>query len=78
MPLKHAIGIVIQSFDYGESDRIITFYTLEHGKIKEVSSRIEKRKLRKGGSCYEKKTFLWRSFVPRIALFSLSGKGGLG
>jgi DNA repair protein RecO (recombination protein O) len=37
MPLKRATGIVIRSFDYGESDRIVTFFTLEHGKIKGIA-----------------------------------------
>lgn len=37
MPLKRATGIVIQSFDYGESDRIVTFFTLEYGKMKGIA-----------------------------------------
>ncbi len=37
MPLKRATGIVIQSFDYGESDKIVTFLTLEYGKIKGIA-----------------------------------------
>jgi len=37
MPLKRATGIVIQSFDYGESDRIVTFFTLEFGKMKGIA-----------------------------------------
>jgi DNA repair protein RecO (recombination protein O) len=37
MPLKRATGIVIQSFDYGESDKIITFFTVEYGKLKGIA-----------------------------------------
>ncbi len=37
MPLKRATGIVIHSFDYGESDRIVTFFTTEYGKIKGIA-----------------------------------------
>lgn len=37
MSLKRATGIVIRSFDYGESDRIVTLFTLEWGKIKGIA-----------------------------------------
>jgi DNA repair protein RecO (recombination protein O) len=37
MPLKGATGIVIQSLDFGESDRIVTFFTLEYGKVKGIA-----------------------------------------
>ncbi|MBW2058633.1 MAG: DNA repair protein RecO [Deltaproteobacteria bacterium] len=37
MPLKRATGIVIRSFDYGESDRIVTFLTREYGKVRGIA-----------------------------------------
>lgn len=46
MPLKRATGIVIQSFDYGESDRIVTFFTLEDGKIKGIAKGARRSKKR--------------------------------
>jgi DNA repair protein RecO (recombination protein O) len=31
--LFKASAVILNSLDYSESDRILTFYTLEHGKI---------------------------------------------
>lgn len=46
MPLKRATGIVIQSLNYGESDRIVTFFTLEYGKIKGIAKGARRSKRR--------------------------------
>lgn len=35
--LYRAHGVILNSTDYGESDRILAFYTLEHGKIKGIA-----------------------------------------
>ena len=35
--LYRAEAVILNSFDYGESDRILTFYTLEYGKIKAIA-----------------------------------------
>ncbi|MBI5643020.1 MAG: DNA repair protein RecO [Deltaproteobacteria bacterium] len=35
--LFKAEAIILNSLDYGESDRILTFYTLEHGKIRGIA-----------------------------------------
>ena len=37
MALRNATGIVIQSLDFGESDKIVTFFTLEEGKLKGIA-----------------------------------------
>jgi DNA repair protein RecO (recombination protein O) len=37
MPLKNATAIVIQALEYGESDKIVTFFTLEAGKLKGIA-----------------------------------------
>jgi DNA repair protein RecO (recombination protein O) len=50
MPLKRATGFVIQSFDYGESDRIVTFFTLEYGKLKGIAKGARRSKRRFGSS----------------------------
>jgi DNA repair protein RecO (recombination protein O) len=39
-------AIVLKSMDYGESDRIVTFYTLEYGKIKGIAKGARKSKRR--------------------------------
>lgn len=39
-------AIVLNSFDYGESDRILTFYTIEHGKIKGIAKGARRSKKR--------------------------------
>ncbi|MBI5492460.1 MAG: DNA repair protein RecO [Deltaproteobacteria bacterium] len=44
--LYRAQAIILNSFDYGESDRIIAFYTLEHGKIKGIAKGARRSKKR--------------------------------
>jgi DNA repair protein RecO (recombination protein O) len=39
-------AIVVKSTDYGESDRIVTFYTLEFGKIKGIAKGARKSRRR--------------------------------
>lgn len=41
-----ARGIVLNSIDYGESDRILTIYTLEQGKIKGIAKGARRSKKR--------------------------------
>lgn len=50
MPLKRATGFVIQSSDYGESDRIVTFFTLEYGKMKGIAKGARRSRRRFGNS----------------------------
>ena len=33
MSLQQSLAIVLQVRDHGDSDKIVTLYTLEHGKI---------------------------------------------
>lgn len=42
-------GIVLKHFDLGESDKIITFYTRDNGKVRAVASRARKAKSRISG-----------------------------
>jgi DNA repair protein RecO (recombination protein O) len=43
-------GIVIKTFEYGEADLIITFFTLDRGKIKGIAKGCRKTKSRFGSS----------------------------
>lgn len=50
MALERATGLIIQSFDYGESDRIMTFFTLEYGKMKGIAKGARRSRRRFGNS----------------------------
>ena len=52
MALKKDIGIVIQSFDYGESDKIVTLFTLEAGKLKGIAKGA-RRSRRRFSNCLD-------------------------
>ena len=54
---KKASAIVLRSFDYGESDRIITFYTDDFGKLTGIAKGARRSK---------------RRFPNALELFSLS------
>ena len=41
-----ALAVVLSSIDYGESDKIVTFYTLEFGKIKGIAKGAKRSKKR--------------------------------
>lgn len=44
--LYRAEAVVLNSLDYSESDRILTFYTLEHGKIRGIAKGARRSKKR--------------------------------
>jgi DNA repair protein RecO (recombination protein O) len=44
-----AQGVVLRHVEYGEADRILTFYTLEYGKVQAVAKGIRKMRSRKAG-----------------------------
>ncbi len=46
MPVFTADAIVIHSFNYGESDKIVTFFTREFGKLKGIAKGARKSKKR--------------------------------
>jgi DNA repair protein RecO (recombination protein O) len=50
MPPKRATGFVIHSYDYGESDRIVVFFTLEYGKIRGIAKGARRSRRRFGNS----------------------------
>ena len=52
MPARQATAIVIGSFDYGESDRIVTFFTLENGKVKGIAKGA-RRSWRRFSNCLD-------------------------
>jgi DNA repair protein RecO (recombination protein O) len=56
MSLRQSLGIVLQVKDYGDSDKIVTLYTLEHGKIVLIAKGAKRSKIR---------------FVNKLELFSL-------
>lgn len=41
-----ALAVVLSSIDYGESDKIVTFYTLEFGKLKGIAKGAKRSKKR--------------------------------
>jgi len=43
-------GIIIRRINYGEADRILTFYTKHYGKIKAIAKGVRKLTSRKGGN----------------------------
>ena len=44
-----AQGVVLRHVEVGEADRILTFYTLEYGKVQAIAKGIRKMKSRKAG-----------------------------
>ena len=42
-------GIILRRIDYGEADRIITFLTSEHGKIRVIAKGVRKQKSKLAG-----------------------------
>lgn len=68
MPLKRATGFVIQSFDYGESDKIVTFFTEEYGKLKGVAKGARRSRKRFSNSldlfCYVRILFFEKEDRP--------------
>ena len=46
MPLFKTDAIVVRSLNYGESDRIITFFTRDFGKIKGIAKGARRSKKR--------------------------------
>ena len=56
MPLQQSLAIVLQVKDHGDSDKIVTVYTLEHGKIVLIAKGAKRSKKR---------------FVNKLELFSL-------
>jgi DNA repair protein RecO (recombination protein O) len=46
MNVIHTLAIVINVMDYGESDKIIAFYTRHHGKIKAIAKGAKRSKKR--------------------------------
>lgn len=49
MGVYHADAIVIRSREYGESDRLLTLFSREHGKIQAVAKGVRKPKSRQRG-----------------------------
>ena len=43
-------GIILKRMNYGEADRILTIYTLHHGKIRAMAKGVRKLQSRKAGS----------------------------
>ncbi|HCC55426.1 MAG TPA: DNA repair protein RecO [Desulfobulbaceae bacterium] len=56
MSLQKSLAIVLQVKDHGDSDKIVTLYTLEHGKIALIAKGAKRSKKR---------------FVNKLELFSL-------
>lgn len=44
-----AQGLVLRHFEYGEADRILSIFTLEHGKIRAIAKGVRKIASRKAG-----------------------------
>jgi len=50
MALSKSAAVVIGSFDLGESDRVVTFYAREHGKVRGVAKASRRMRSRFGGA----------------------------
>jgi len=50
MALGKSSAVVIGSFDLGESDRVVTFYSREHGKVRGVAKASRRMRSRFGGA----------------------------
>ena len=50
MALGNSAAVVIGSFDLGESDRVITFYSREYGKVRGVAKASRRMRSRFGGA----------------------------
>ena len=50
MPLHKTSGIVLKSRKWGEADKIVTFFTLKHGKIRGVARGARRMKSRFGSA----------------------------
>lgn len=51
MPPFQTSAIVLRAMDYGEADRIVTFFTLDLGKIRGIAKSARKSQKRFGGGC---------------------------
>ncbi len=49
MPLYHDRGVVLRTHKLGEADRIVSFLTRDHGKVRAVAKGVRKTKSRFGG-----------------------------
>src|SRR5499425_2067019 len=50
MALGKSSAVVIGSFDLGESDRVVTFYSREHGKVRGIAKASRRPRSRFGGA----------------------------
>src|SRR2546421_10428113 len=50
MALGKSAAVVIGSFDLGESDRVVTFYAREYGKVRGVAKASRRMRSRFGGA----------------------------
>src|SRR5690242_18730372 len=50
MALGKSAAVVIGSFDLGESDRLVTFFSREHGKLRGVAKAARRMRSRFGGA----------------------------
>jgi DNA repair protein RecO (recombination protein O) len=50
MPLRKTPAIVLKSRKWGDADRIVTFFTLKHGKVRGVARGARRMKSRFGGA----------------------------
>jgi len=62
MPLFKTEGIVLRTIDFGEADRIVTFFTRDFGKIKAVVKGVRRTRSRYGSAVEllsRTQVFLW-------------------
>lgn len=51
--LYHVEGLVVRAMDYKESDKIVTVFSREHGKLRFVANGVRKVKSRYGSACQQ-------------------------
>ncbi|MFH0925741.1 MAG: DNA repair protein RecO [bacterium] len=64
MPIVETEAVIIRGWDYGESDRIISCYTLDYGKINIFVKGIKNPKNNLKG-CFEPLTYINLSFLQK-------------
>lgn len=72
MKIVSDAAVIIGLMDYGESDRLVTLFTREHGRISGIARGARKSVKRFGGSL-ELFASLTTSFLPRESLVAIRG-----
>src|SRR5689334_22172887 len=65
-------AVVLGVMDYAEADKIVTLFTMEHGKLKGLA-RNAKRSRKRFGGALEPFALLHLQLTPKVGLATLNG-----